>query len=337
MKDWYRLLPDSKLEVSEEELHEFFSTMYERQCIWKRRFIERKERPWTKNVILRDNKFTNVYRELDRSSQWEIKNIILDDTLSLTNLIWKILAYRTFNNLQTFEVGIKLGYKNGIVDFEDYDEEEFYNFIRSVRNDYGLNPFTSSYFIHPGIGHDREYNYSHKTIPELHNIVPKLISIAKTAKRPEEIIEILNSVTYVSDFISHEYYQDFTYIERYTDKQFMPFNQNDFTNVGDGADLGIRLIFPDTRPKNRKSRIYDLLDIAELYLQKIGECYNEPMPYVRWNKKKSEYEIVDKCNLTLHQVEMWLCEYGKYWKMKHAVGKQRSKYIVEQGNTAMIK
>lgn len=336
MKDWYKLLPDESLEVCEEELQEFFDTMHERQLIWKRRFVDNKERPWTNNPILRDNKFTNVYRELDRSSQWEIKNILLDEGLNLTNLIWKILVYRTFNNPETFEVGIKLGYRNGIVNYEEYDEEGFYHFIRNVRQDYGLNPFTSAYFIHPGIGHDREWNYTHRTIPELHKLVPNLIKVAQHTKTAKTIVTMLNSVTYVSDFISHEYYQDFTYIERYTDKAFMKFNQNDFTNVGPGADLGIRLIFPDTRPKDRIKRIYDLKDISELYLKKVSEEKGEYMPFVHWDKELHKYKLSSECNITLHQIEMWLCEFGKYWKMKHSVGKQRSKYIKERGNTAML-
>lgn len=30
--------------------------------------------------------------------------------------------------------------------------------------------------------------------------------------------------------------------------------------------------------------------------------------------------------ITLHQVEMWLCEYQKYWKMRIGEGKQRSTF-----------
>ena len=332
-KKWHDKLPDVNEELNEEYLHLFFETLYERQLIWKKRFIDKLERPWTDNEILRDNKFTNVYRELDRSSQWEIKNILMDKGLNLENLVWKILVYRTFNNPQTFEAGMKIGYRNGIPNYEDYDKDEFYYFIEGVRNELGMNPFTSSYFIHPGIGHNREYNYSLKTIPELHALVLTLIETAKTAKKPEEIIALLNKVTYVSDFVSHEYYQDFTYIARYTDKTFMRFDQNDFTNVGPGVRVGVRLIFPSTKPKNAIGRITDLRDIAELYLNQISEERGEPMPYLYWNGK--EYYVSDKFNLTLHQIEMWLCEFSKYWKMMIGEGKQRSKFI-PKGKTALL-
>ena len=80
-------LPDDTIDVHQEHKRLFFWLMHERMAIWKRRFIDKKDRPWTENEILRDYKFTNVYRELDRNSQWQIKNILLDDELSLKNLI----------------------------------------------------------------------------------------------------------------------------------------------------------------------------------------------------------------------------------------------------------
>ena len=134
-KKWHDKLPDVNEELNEGYLRLFFETLYERQLIWKKRFIDNKERPWTDDEILRDNKFTNVYRELDRSSQWEIKNILMDKGLNLENLVWKILVYRTFNNPQTFEAGIKVGYRNGIPNYEDYDKQEFYCFIEAVRKE----------------------------------------------------------------------------------------------------------------------------------------------------------------------------------------------------------
>ena len=101
---WYDKLPDENLEVYEPHLRLFFESMHERQLIWKRRFIDKKERPWTENKIFQESKFTNVYRELDRNSQWQIKNILLDDKLNLKNLIWKLMVFRFFNNPENIYV-----------------------------------------------------------------------------------------------------------------------------------------------------------------------------------------------------------------------------------------
>jgi hypothetical protein len=355
---WYKDLPDESLSVYEPNLRLFFETMHERQLIWKRRFIDQQERPWTANKIFQESKFTNVYRELDRNSQWQIKNILLDDGLSLKNLIWKLMVFRFFNNPETFTFEpkgksvqpslfgpeVKSGlaqaqtteelisakrWRNGIPDYDEYDEDEFGRFIAGVRSS-GQNPYTTAYLINsqatPGM--PRDYCYTRVVIPTLHKRLPELIKTVLTAKKAEDIIEFLKGLPSVADFIAHEFYQDFTYIPRYTDRRFMKFTQNDYTNVGPGASIGIRLIYPSLKTiREQKQAIYWLRDEADAWLTKISEEKGEKMPYLNWNKALRNYEIQDECNITLHQIEMWLCEFQKYWKMLIGKGKQRSKFV----------
>lgn len=355
---WYQDLPDENLPVYEPNLQLFFETMYERQLIWKRRFLDKEERPWTQNKIFQESKFTNVYRELDRNSQWQIKNILLDDELDLKNLIWKLMVFRFFNNPETFEFepkgaalqgglfgpSVKSGleqvenpselisakkWRNGIPDYEEYDEDEFSRFIAGVRSS-GKNPYTTAYLINSQAtpGQPRDYCYTRVVLPTLHRDLDEIIEIIKTAEKPEEIINRLNKLPSVASFISHEFYQDFTYIPRYTDREFMRFDQNDYTNVGPGASIGIRLIYPNLKNLGeQKQAIYWLRDEAENRLKKISEEKGEPMPFLEWDKEKRSYIVTDKCNITLHQIEMWLCEFQKYWKMILGKGKQRSRFV----------
>ena len=327
---WHTKLPDENLSVYEPFLQLFFETMYERMMIWKRRFIEQKPQPWTENEILRDSKFTNVYRELDRNSQWQIRNILLDDSLSPVNLIWKLMVFRFFNNPETFKRGVEWrGWRNGIPDWKGYDEDDFVSFIEEVRKS-GQNPYTNAYLINSmsAPGKSRDWCYTRLVIPTLHKRIPQLISVVRNADSPESIITYLKTVPAVADFIAHEFYQDFTYIPRYTDREFMRFTQNDFTNVGPGASVGIRLIYPNLKTvREQKQAIYWLRDAAEEQLTKIGTLKGEPMGYLEWDKESKEYKLTDKCNITLHQIEMWLCEFQKYWKMMIGEGKQRSKFV----------
>lgn len=77
-------------------------------------------------------------------------------------------------------------------------------------------------------------------------------------------------------------------------------------------------------------------------LEDIGKENGEPFPYLGWDYKDKEYFIYNrnkysKCKkdsnammyegITLHQIEMWLCEFQKYWKMIIGEGKQRSKFV----------
>lgn len=345
---WFNKLPDENLDVCGENIRLFFETMHERQLIWYKRFIKKQERPWTENKIFQESKFTNVYRELDRNSQWQIRNIILDDKLDLTNLIWKMMVFRFFNNPETFEFEPKNNpvqgnlfgepaeerisakkWRNGIPDYEQYDEDEFSRFIAGVRSS-GKNPYTTAYLINSmaAPGQSRDYCYTRVVIPTLHKKIPELIETVKNAKTPEEIISFLKTIPAVADFIAHEFYQDFTYIARYTDREFMKFDQNSFTNVGPGASVGIRLIYPILKTVGQqKQAIYWLRDVADTWLKLISEERGEPMSFLYWSKERGEYYTSDQCNITLHQIEMWLCEFQKYWKMVIGEGKQRSKFI----------
>lgn len=316
---WADKLPAATLDVSEEHYHEFFRTMFERQMIWKRRFLDQKPRPWTDDPILRDYKFTNVYRELDRNSQWQIRNILLDDELTLTNLVWKMMVFRYFNNPPTFEYAReKYGWGAGIPDYNQYDEKTFAEMVASYRLS-GHNPFTTAYLINSmaAPGKTRDECYTGTVVPTLHRRLYELMRVVLTAKTPEDIIQFLRTLPASAAFIAHEFYQDFTYIPRYTYRRFMRFTQDDYTNVGPGASTGLRLIFPSL--KCQVDGIYRLRDEAAKALSVYGD-----FPYLHWHKPENGYYTTPNGELTLHQVEMWLCEYQKYWKVKIGQGKQRS-------------
>jgi hypothetical protein len=102
----------------------------------------------------------------------------------------------------------------------------------------------------------------------------------------------------------------------------MKFNQDDYTNVGPGAEVGIRLIFPNRKNKTEKLQaIYDLRDLSSDYLKFFGD-----FKYLDYDKSTNQYFIDENGKLTLHQIEMFLCEFQKYWKMMIGEGKQRSKF-----------
>lgn len=326
------MLPSTNIKLHYGYYKLFFYTMYERMKIWERRYIDKQPFPWTQNPILRDYKYTNVYRELDRSSQWQIKNILLryKELGDYKELIWKLMIYRMFNSWESFQfIQEQTGWIGGIPDYDSYDEEEFLGMLKKVRAA-GINPFTNAYLLYSGNGKEintRDEYYVYKGIRGLRENFEELIYLIQTAETPEEIIEEMKKIPTVAAFIAHEYYQDLTYIQIYTDWNVMRFTQNDYTNVGPGASFGIRLIFPSLKKSEQKQAIYTLRDEAEKALAKAAEKDRQNyVPYVRWNKKKGEYEIIRSCNITLHQIEMWLCEFSKYWKMLYKVGKQRSTY-----------
>ena len=333
---WVEALPSPEEDINEGNLSLFFDIMKERQKIWVRRTLLGKPAPWTKNEILRDYKYTNVYRELDRSSQFMIKHILTQD-LPLEDKLFKLMVFRFYNQPNSFRQN------GGLIDLPEYSQwheggKKKIWFQTIAQRKKSANPWHTAYMMNmafapkldsqwmkPGLYKD--WAYTHLVFEGIHKVIPDLVKALNNAMKPEDIIEVLERIPAVSTFQSHEFYIDFTYFARYASEgAIMEFDANSFTNVGPGASLGLRLIFPSLKPKDQEEAMYWLYDMAE---EQLGVDF----PYLAWNKDKGEYYTTREFNrniFTLHQVEMFLCEFSKYWKMVIGAGKQRSKFVPSQ-------
>src|SRR5687768_4604489 len=74
----------------------------ERQNIFFKRLNNQKF-PWTKDKILNDYKFTNVYRASDRVSQYLIRNVIYQGNKDLNEVFFRLILFKTFNRISTWE------------------------------------------------------------------------------------------------------------------------------------------------------------------------------------------------------------------------------------------
>lgn len=330
---WVNKLPSVKETVNVENFSLFFDYIFERQEIWFKRFILGLERPWTDNPYLRDYKFTNVYRELDRASQFLIKNILSNEKLSLENLLFKLFVYRFFNQPDTFESG-----KIYLPDYDNYKPTKLWKEVVNYRKA-GENPFHTAYMqnmaffplsikdkIWPTLKKNdmmlKDYAYCMYVFPQIHKIIPDLAKVITKKKfnNPEQLIKELEKLPATAGFQSHEFYLDFCYLNKYSKYEFQ-FNENDYTNVGPGCSLGIRLIFPSLSPDEQKQAIYWLRDLSKKELKKRGD-----FKFTNWDKEKDKYVVSKINNITLHQIEFCLCEFSKLWKMIIKEGKQRSRF-----------
>lgn len=338
---WYPLLPSQDQDIVESHLKDFFELMFERQEIWYKRNILKENAPWTNNEIFQKYKFTNVYRELDRGSKFLIENIIKDENNSIEDLLLKIIIYRFYNKPETF---CHPKYKVELDSFEDFD----YKKIHKQTCDFRLNvdnPWHTAYmmnvvfcehpkdFVNEYGGLFKDYAYCEFVFSRLKEKVTELCLGMKNNKfdSPKSFCKSLEKLPAVSKFQSHELYIDFCYIRKYSNrhKDFFAWNENDYTSVGPGASLGIRLILPKLLANQQETGIHFLRHISKRKLENIGN-----FKYIKIINKK--VEVVQKSELTLHQIEMWLCEYSKYWKMVLGEGKSRAKFTPKAKPTAII-
>lgn len=319
---YHEFLPPKNEIVNKENFKLFFKAMYERQESWYNRFVLCTPQPWTKDKIISQYSFTNVYRELDRCSQYLIHNYLTNSELSLTDKIFAIFVYRIFNKPETFK-------DMQIPRFREYDEDAWLAYLKTkvdnqedVLNQqaYKINTYFDG-------GVPRYIAYTKKILTPLHNKVEDIYWLLTNdvTKNDEvvaaDIIKQLTSINYLGNFLAHEYFIDMCYLAKYN-KIRINVNENSYTNVGPGCCFGIRLIFPSFTAKEQKQAIYWLRDMAEEELSMFTGCFK----YTKWSKKEKEY-VPSEFNITLHQIEMFLCELSKYWKVLNGVGKQRQKFV----------
>jgi hypothetical protein len=127
------------MDITEENIKRFFDFANERHAIYLRR-QRGEDWPWTSNPILRDYFFTNVYRTLDKGTQWLTTNIIEPHANERELLLFNILVYRCHNRISTAE---RLGW------ISNYDAEEalLYETWMQTLADMGVHIFTGAYMV----------------------------------------------------------------------------------------------------------------------------------------------------------------------------------------------
>lgn len=337
---WEDKLPSQSLIVSEQHLLDAFHVLNDRQEAWKNRFILKKPRPWSKDELLENNKYLWHYRELDNHSQWEIRNIHLQpviegktDFSNRKERIWKTMLFRIFNQPKFFEYIEKRTegkWKKGLPDCNQFNAEELFEYASDYRAS-GNNPFTNAYLINSKLCLDkkRDWCYCLKVVPYIHKNLIRLISVIDSSKNPEEIIKFLISYPAISDFVAHEIYVSFTFGNKFGKFPFMKWTQDDFTNVGPGCSLGLRLVFPSFPANKQIEGIYWLKDIAKDFLH----VWYPDFDFLHFSKDEGKFYLSKEFNLSLLTFENLMCEYQKYWKTKIGMGRQRARYQMRTQNT----
>lgn len=82
-------------------LTKFWDFVTERQRIWHARRVAGEPAPWTEDPILRDKRFTNVYRLLDKGTLFPLYEIIAGPG-SDQERVFQVVAYRLLNRIDSY-------------------------------------------------------------------------------------------------------------------------------------------------------------------------------------------------------------------------------------------
>jgi len=315
----YWVEPDmDKVVINQENLDQYWYWIHERMNIWHKRVILQEPAPWTKDEILKNYKFTNAIRDLDRLTIYYIDNILPhleDNDDSKKSVILNTMIYRLFVRIETWE---EIGY----IPLDKWEEEWPKAKARlRKRREEGHSMFTSAYYVNDlkSANPDPATN-SNKTenaiamiegwVKNLGDIYQRAFVEATDMKTQMEVFKELPAVGH---FTAYEWACDFCLPERYMGIKLVDWDDDSYTNVGPGAKRGIDWIFESTGNMSDLQTIFWLRSIAKAEFERLG--YDKTM---KWPAKITDFN--------LRIIEHCACEYQKYKKAYEGVGRPKVKF-----------
>jgi len=265
----------------------------ERQKMFFQR-VSSAPQPWTTDPVLKEYKFTNVYRASDRVSQYLIRHVIYGEgrPTSIDEVFFRIMLFKLFNKIETW---VALERALGALTYEDYSFKR-YDRVLSGLMDKGRAIYSAAYIM-PSGGRELAYSrkhQSHLALLErmLADAVPQRMADCRSMQRA---FELLKSYPGLGDFLAYQYVIDINYSE------ITDFSESEFVVPGPGALDGIRKCFLDRGGLNEPETIKFMMDRQDKEFERLGLTFPS-----LWGRPM---QLIDCQNL--------FCEVDKYSRVAH--------------------
>ncbi|MCW9708848.1 nucleotide kinase domain-containing protein [Fodinibius salsisoli] len=254
--------------------------------------ISKKYPPWTDDPILNKYKFTNAYRASDRVSQYLIKNVIYSDSYSLNDLFFRIILFKIFNKIETWEL---LKSELGEINYNTF-EFDAYDRILTEAQASGQAIYSAAYIMASGksaFGYSKKHR-NHLTLVAkmMQDKLPERIASSETM---QEAFILLKSYPSIGDFLAYQYVTDINY------SNITSFSEKEFVVPGPGAIDGIHKCFSDLGGISEIEIIKMMYDNQDREFERLGLNYKS-----LWGRPLM---LIDCQNL--------FCEVDKYARVAH--------------------
>lgn len=262
----------------------------ERQNIFMRK-LRGNTSALTEDVILKEFKFTNVYRASDRVSQYLIKNVIYQSGYTEEDTIFRILLFKIFNKIETWK---KLEKHLGVINYNGFDIEQ-YGKVLEHYFDMGETLYSGAYIMPSGkttFGNERKFMNHLLLIDYMirDNITKKVIQCRKL----EDLYHVLLSYPTIGSFLAFQYAIDINY------STLVNFDEMEFVIAGPGANAGIRKCFSNSVDYSSEYIIRYMCERQQEEFRRLG------LKFVTLGGRK--LQLIDCQNI--------FCETDKYSRVK---------------------
>lgn len=252
--------------------------------------------PYTNDKIFLEHKFTNVYRVLDRTSQYLLKNVIYNGKeYTKKDMFWRILLFKHFNKNETWEMLIN---EFGDIRFNNPDIETIGSFL-DQKFIAGETLYSNAYMMSGQSGETLDIKRKHlkyfHIFKKYHlNVVDDILE----SQTMEECFNKFSKLPYSGNFIGYQYTIDWNYSEIFN------FSENDFVFPGHGSVRGMKRTFDIENLKG-----FDFSEIISF----ISENYDSLVE--EWSKKSGvdlRARFLPNRRPTLIDFQNCFCETDKY-------------------------
>lgn len=291
-----------KIPVPGENFPYYLYWMCERMNIfWKK--YEGKPAPWTDDEVLRNGKFCNVYRCLDRVSQYLLSHVIYNGKkYEPEDIFFRILLFKHFNKIETWELMEKefgeITYEVGLENIAKFLDDCIERKIAIYGNAYIINCF---FYQYPEYKHITELSKhrAHFRIYEDEIFQNGHLYDFLEAGSLEELFWVFRKMKIYGDFTAQQYAIDLNYSTLFN------FSENDFVITGPGSIKGISWTF-DGIGKNKDDYVEVIKWVHDNFEELMSNFERETG--MKWNPLP--WETVP----TLTNLQNCFCEASKYAK-----------------------
>ena len=245
--------------------------------------------PWTDDPILREYKFTNVYRASDRVSQYLIRNIIYQGDPSPKDTLFRILLFKLFNKIETWE---HLQRSIGVLHTSEFDFLQYDDALEFLRKQ-GKAIYSGAYIMASGSAYGQKSKHQNHLLLIEAVLKNQLHEQVGQAKSMEAVYHLLLQYPGIGSFLAYQYAIDINY------SGVTNFSEMDFVVAGPGAKDGIGKCFSDLGDFSEADIIRMMADDQVQEFDRLGLDFQD-----LWGRRM---QLIDCQNV--------FCEVDKYCRM----------------------
>lgn len=306
--------------MQDTSVQNFFAFMRERHAIYLRRFVEKAPPPWTDDPILREYSFTNVYRELDKTTVWFRENI-RSQFHDPADILFATILFRWFNKIETGEAIRKRSL--WLFSANQYERDTVESLVRPLPK-----WVTGAYIIKTPDNMDKLNGVLWCVDNVFKNIADFLdfssdrswleysLAFIQKFNNLQAAHTILKTLPYLGDFMAYEIVTDL----RHTSLLNTAGDIMTWANPGPGAMRGVNRL-TNVAVDKRLSKGHYVLCMREL-LEKSQRDY--------WPNNE-EYPPLE-----MRDIEHSLCEFDKYERARLGEGRPKQKFRSAQNFSLQV-